>query len=248
MRRYIITDLTKFSNWKIVCVGLIDMDSRECLRPYGPYPSSKWVDEVNLQPGDILSGLVVRNSESFSPHIEDSTYGRLDYAGTATSNLFRQILADSLSNSVSDGFGYNFAGEKYIPAEKNAKCSLITIKVSPSNLNIYQCKFKKSKLRVSFIDESGHSYERLSITDRGFPNYNIANSEKITVSEIQKIVSSQNEIFLRVGVGREHQPEQSKKNGYWLQVNGIYMFPEWKKIENTIPNDNLVYIEDYYDK
>lgn len=55
MSEYIITDLTRFSNPNIVCVGVIDIATGQCFRPK-PYFSSSWVDRSNLQPGDLLGG------------------------------------------------------------------------------------------------------------------------------------------------------------------------------------------------
>lgn len=39
-------------------------------------------------------------------------------------------------------------------------------------------------------------------------------------------VQSQQELYLRIGLSRPFQAPNGK-NGYWLQVNGIYTFPEY---------------------
>jgi len=42
---------------------------------------------------------------------------------------------------------------------------------------------------------------------------------------VKNFISSQNEIYLRIGVGRRWKV--SERDGYWLQVNGIYTFPNF---------------------
>ena len=71
MGQYIVTDLTRFSNPDIVCIGVIDTDSGQCLRPK-PYLKSAWVERHNVQPGTILAGKLALKSDAENPHIEDA--------------------------------------------------------------------------------------------------------------------------------------------------------------------------------
>lgn len=176
-----------------------------------------------------MGGVLTFEADAVNPHIEDAIdSGSLDYTRTAHTDYFKEILEWTLSESIAEGFGVNFAGEKYIPADKNAKCSLITVKVESNCLRLSEDGYKQGRLRASVIDSSGNSYDNLSVTDRGFPNYNNENEDSRTLPEIQKSIQSQEEIYLRLGVSRQYRDRW--RDGYWLQVNGIYMFPDLEKI------------------
>lgn len=167
-------------------------------------------------------------AEAVNPHIEDAIdSGSLDYSRTAHTDYFKEILEWTLSESIADGFEINFAGEKYIPADENAKCSLITVKVEPDCLKLSEDGYKQGRIRATVTDSTGSSYENLSVTDRGFPNYSNENEASRTLPEIQKSILSQEEIYLRLGVSRRYRNRW--RDGYWLQVNGIYMFPDLEK-------------------
>ncbi len=145
----------------------------------------------------------------------------------ASDKELRTVLQQTLSDSIADGFGYSFSnGQKHIPVGGEANCSLITVKVAPNRLRIFENKFKSGELRASVTDYSGQSYESLSITDRGFPDFIKKHRVDVSVDELRRFVSSFREIFLRVGVSRQYCPPDSDKDGYWLQVNGIYGYPE----------------------
>ena len=122
--------------------------------------------------------------------------------------------------------GTNFGTEKYIPTEHYASCSLITVKVKPNNLRIMDSKFELGKKLISFADGLGHAYNYLPITDRGFPGFIKMHHVDDSQEGLRLFISKFKEIFLRVGVGRQYCPKNSDKDGYWLQVNGIYGYPE----------------------
>lgn len=225
MSEYIITDLTRFSNPRIVCIGVIELESGQCYRPT-PHVSSKWVDECNLQPGDVLEGQLTLDDEAKKPHYEDADWTELEYVWTATSDLFRKVLRKSLSDSVTEGFDADVWYNRFLPADSDAKCSLITISVNPSKLKLSTDEKNAQRIRASFVDGSGRSYKTLPITDRGFPSYGYDSEAKRTLPTLNRLVRSQDEVFLRLGVTRKWQSK------YWIQVNGIYMFPELEKMDD----------------
>ena len=225
MGRYIVTDLTRFSNPEIVCSAVIDMDTGQCLRPM-PYLKSDIVQNLNMHPGAILDGNITLKRDVHNPHIEDASYSDLKYIGPASTADFKSILDRTLSPSVSSGFGVQFeAGQKHIPVGQQAVCSIITIQVSPSELRIHEDQFKPGKIKATLTDNSGHSYRYLSITDRGFFDYAQKHQNDGKLFELQRFLRSQEEIYLRIGVSRQFQT--GDRDGYWLQVNGIYTFPNF---------------------
>lgn len=48
------------------------------------------------------------------------------------------------------------------------------------------------------------------------------------LSDINNFISKQNIAYIRLGLSREYSSPDGR-NGYWLQVNGIYTFPDYNK-------------------
>jgi hypothetical protein len=223
MRKIIVTDLTRFKKPDTVCTAGIDINSGECLRPM-PYLSSARCAELNFQPGAILEGDLTLNPNATKPHIEDAGYKKLSYLGPSTADQFKAILNNSLSASVSSGFGFVFSiGQKHIPININANCSIITIKVDSHQIQIHEDQYNPGKVKCSFTDQDGHQFRYLPITDRGFYDYAQRHRNDGRLHELESFIYSQNEIYLRIGLSRAYSI--SDRNGYWLQVNGIYTFP-----------------------
>ncbi len=224
MAKYMVTDLTRFSKSDKVCTAVIDVETGVCLRPM-PYFKSDNVKELNIQPGTILSGQIELTHRAVNPHIEDASYVDLKFECSASGASFKSILDQTLSDSISTGFGISFdKGQKHIPIGEIAKCSIVTIKVSPQALHIHEDQYKPGKIKASFTDSSCQEYRYLSITDRGFFDYAIKHQADGQLAKVQRFILTQEEIYLRIGVGR--QWKIGERDGFWLQVNGIYIFPK----------------------
>ena len=229
MGTYLVTDLTEIDS-STVCVGVIDTASGQCLRPT-PMWSSDRVRKMNVHPGAVLDGMLTLNSDQKTPHSEDATETEeLRYVMPASVGEFKEVLERTLSDSIAKGFGYTFHKyQKYIPVGNVAKRSLITVRVNPSSLNVIYKEYgiqgkREIRKRVSVNDSSGHF--ELPNKDRRYPSIS-ENHQIDRVNEtLKKYISSHEEIFLRIGVGRQWCPRGTDKDGYWLQVNGIYGYPE----------------------
>jgi hypothetical protein len=225
MKRVIVTDLTRFGTPEKLCTAVVDPQTGQCFRPM-PYLSSEQCAEFNMHPGAILEGDINIITGSSNPHIEDSHYNNLNYLGPASSNDFKSVLDMTLSNSISSGFGVQFSlNQKHIPVGTAALCSIITIKVDTNSIDIHEDKFKPGKIKASFVDSTGQEFRYLSITDRGFYDFAINHQQDGKIHEINDFLQSQEEVYLRVGVGRKWKV--GERDGYWLQVNGIYTFPNF---------------------
>lgn len=225
MREVIVTDLTRFSNEEYVCTAVIDVKTGECLRPM-PYLKSSRCKELDIHPGAILRGNLVLQASNENPHLEDASYSDLNFYGTCSSEKFLQILENSLSDSVSAGFGVDFdVNQKHIPHDHIANCSIITIKISPNQLSIHEDQYKPGKIKATFTDNSGHRYSYLSITDRGFHDYAKKHQTDGRLNEVTDLINEQDSVYLRIGLSRIWTVGDRK--GFWLQVNGIYTFPKF---------------------
>ena len=103
--------------------------------------------------------------------------------------------------------------------------SIITLSINPWDLNIVPDSYKPRKIKVIFSDSSGRTFRYLAITDLGFYNYAEKNVGD-NFSRLNDFIHSQEEVYVRLGLSREFTSPDGR-NGYWLQVNGIYTFPEY---------------------
>ncbi len=225
MRKVIVTDLTRFGTPEKLCTAVVDMNTGECFRPM-PYLSSARCAELNMHPGAILEGDISLMAGAANPHVEDAHYNNLRYLGPASSEEFKRILVMTSFPSISSGFGLDFtAKQKHIPVGTIVDRSIVTIKISPYSIDIHEDQFKPGKIKASFTDATGFSLRYLSITDRGFFDYATKHHQDGEIHRINTYLQSQDELYLRVGVSR--QWKVGDRDGYWLQVNGIYTFPDY---------------------
>lgn len=218
----IITDLTRFSNAEIVCIAGINPITGECIRPL-PYIKLSKFQEFDILPGNVIDGDFKKISNLEKPHVEDCNYEKLNRVKICNSNEFEELLENDIVNNISEGFDYSFPEKgKVIPREFAPSKSIITIKISTSNIEIVKDGFKEGKIRLNLLDNDGKRFSFLSITDLGFYNYAMEHFHDPDFPNIiNNFIRKQETVFLRVGLGREYQ------GGFWLQINGIYTFPNF---------------------
>lgn len=224
-RSIIITDLTRFKPGNPnVCTAGIDRATGECVRPM-PYLKFARCKDLRILPGGILTGEFDPVQNRTAPHMEDSNYGNLMFEGPCSGEDFRQILAESCFPSVKAGFEISLpADEKVIPPEHRVQRSIITLRISPYNLEIVEDRYKPGSIKLHFTDSSGRGYRFLPITDLGFYDYAQRHRESSALDELNGEIARQNEVFLRIGLSRNYRNPQGKE-GFWMQANGIYTFP-----------------------
>lgn len=222
----IITDLTRFSNSDIVCIAGINMATNECIRPL-PYISVADCKRLNILPGSKLDGVFSNNNNRGAPHIEDRSYTNLQYNGACTAYEFHHVLDNTIATSISNGFAYLFPeGGKVIPYINAPQQSIITLKVQSSQIRIVKDSFNHGKIKLNLKDNDGKKYTYLPITDLGFYNYAMRHFDDFDFpSIINTFIDEQEELYLRVGLSGRH--ENNGRDGYWLQINGIYTFPNF---------------------
>ena len=224
-RSIIITDLTRFGEGKpIVCTAGIDPKTGECIRPLPYLPFSEFT-RLGIFPGGVLSGDFSYDPKRKVPHIEDAKHKDLSFLGPCSSADFKSVLKGSASPSVAEGFEVSLKeGEKVIPVAVVPPRSIITIKVNPQSVEIVEDSFKPGKIRLHFTDGSGRRHRFFSIADLGFHDYAQRHRESGALNELNSAIAAQEEVILRIGLGRAFKNEQGKE-GFWMQANGIYTFP-----------------------
>lgn len=227
MSRIIITDLTRFTNREILCTAGIDTDTQRCIRPM-PYLRAEICQKLNMLPGAVLSGDFTPSRNIEAPHVEDMNYQNLKFHGQCTAQAFRQVLSNSAFNSVEDGFATRLADrQKCIPRESTPRRSLITIRIEPSGVRIVQDQYDASKIKAHITDLSGKEFTYLSITDLGLHTYAENHYQEAgNYFAVNNLIHEQQEVYVRIGLSRYYAARDGR-SGYWLQVNGIYSFPDY---------------------
>jgi hypothetical protein len=222
--KIIVTDLTHFKNKDIVCTAGICAETGECIRPI-PYLQIKECKRLSILPGAILSGNFSKTTDLNAPHTEDRNYQNLKYLSPCSAETFQEILENTLSDSVCIGFGVQLEfKQKHIPIEDEPSHSIITLKISPQEVELVENSYKPGKIRMNFVDNDDTNYKFWPIADLGFYKYAL---EHITdLDDINDFINEQDELYLRIGLTRAFESPDGR-NGYWLQINGIYTFPEF---------------------
>lgn len=223
-REIIITDLTRFAAGNPnVCTAGIDPDDGSCIRPL-PYLRNADCARHGLLPGSKLVSEFTPVASRCTPHMEDCNYGRLRVTGSASGAEFRSVLIDSLSPTIEEGFDIRLpGGGKVVPTNHPVDRSIITIQVDPGSLRILEDNWGKLKAHVT--DATGQQYSYMPITDLGFFDYAAAaRGDATKIQEINDFVHRQDEVLLRIGLSRTYRAPDGRE-GHWVQLNGVYTFP-----------------------
>jgi len=225
----IITDLTRFKNPEIVCIAGIDEDSSECIRPM-PYITLSECHRLNVLPGAKVSGDFTHSPDRTGPHQEDYRYENLKFLGPSSSREFKNALEQGLYESVEEGFEITLNdNQKHIPIDHEVRRSIITVRISPSDIEIVEDSYKPGKIKLNFRDLSLREFRYIGTTDLGFHEYALRHHSCNELRTINTMIKTQEEVYLRIGLSREYQPPNDNRHGYWLQANGIYTFPDYNK-------------------
>jgi len=227
MRKIIITDLTRFQNKEIVCTAGTDMSSGACVRPM-PYLRAAECERLQILPGAILRGELVAQNCLVGPHQEDASYSKLRFEGPSSSEEFEAALEAGLHNSTEEGFEIELAvGQKHVPVGHPVMRSIITLEVDPGSVEIVEDRYKPGKTKIHFMDGSGREFRYLPITDLGLHRYAETHRAAKDLARLNTFIREQPKAYLRVGLSRAWN--NGTINGYWMQVNGVYTFPDFFK-------------------
>ena len=225
-RNVIITDLTRFSNPEIVCTAGIDCTDGQCVRPM-PYLTKAKCRELRLGPGAVLSGNFFPALDAQGPHQEDYWYDTLRTQGVCTPSEFKAALRHGLFASVEEGFEATLdRRQKHLPLGHPVRRSIITISVAPARIAVVGSPEKPEQVKVHFVDPSGRNFSSISITDLGFHARASEYRARDDLTALNRRIQSQQEVLLRVGLSRDYSAPDGRR-GYWLQVNGVYTFPDF---------------------
>lgn len=237
--RIVVTDLTRFSNRQIVCLAGIDVQTGECVRPMFPSQGGRLeyltFDSVRAHavvPGSYLEGNFVPARALAAPHLEDhQIVGQLRTAGSASGDHFQQILEHTSFTRLRDGFGANPVNRLYALNAPPAR-SIITLKLDRPAAQFQLVAdegFGSVKFKAHVRDGDGFQLSWLPVTDLGFVDH----IERVLaadprVQNLNRFLQTQETLYLRIGLSREWAAPDGR-NGYWVQLNGIYSFPNYRE-------------------
>jgi len=241
-RELIITDVTRMSGDK-VCVAGVDKKGN-VVRPLLPYPHAICEadlydsDTVLIRPRAVLNMFVEPEPECELPHSEDHLWintNQVELLRYANDDTWKIVLERTASPSVNEIF--------QTPLHKNKKTtpgdgmrSLGTIRpTSIDKFGYYHLKLGETetdKYRLAFTDDAGTSFTDLPITDlslRAYVDYlrvkGHLHPKKIRMMIEKKLAES--EVWLRLGLTRPYQKSEIDRKWCYLQVTGIYTFPDY---------------------
>lgn len=225
-RSIIITDLTRFKSGNPhLCTAGIDRVTGECIRPM-PYLEFTKCKDLKILPGGILSGEFTPAPNRTAPHFEDFHFSKLTFDGPCSGREFRSVLLGSCFLSVEAGFEVSLPDwEKVIPADHKVQRSIITLQVNPRDVEIVEDSYKSGSIKLHFTDSSGRRHRFFPITDLGFYDYAQRHRDSGSLAALNNEIGKQEEVFLRIGLSRRFKNQQGK-DGFWMQANGIYTFPD----------------------
>jgi hypothetical protein len=221
----VVTDLTRFSREVEVCTAGTHLETGACIRPM-PYLRMEACHRLSILPGSILRADFKPVPNLVGPHQEDASYKKMEFVGPCSPAQFRQALTAGLFESVEDGFQLQLAAtQKYLPADHEVSRSIITLAIAPQAIQIVEDGYKPGKIKAHVTDPSGHHFRYLPITDLGFFRYAERHHAAQDLQGLNAFIQSQQEVLVRIGLSRAFESRGIK--GYWMQLNGIYTFPDF---------------------
>jgi len=236
--KIVVTDLTRFNNDEIVCLAGIDLDTKKCVRPMVEnngrldYLSFDAVKKRNVTPGSILEGDFRPRAQQPDPHTEDHIVnGKIRVAGKCTRLEFEEILNLTSFPTIEAGFGKTPENRLYTE-ENYLSHSIVTLSIqdpaSQFRLTIDD-QYGGKKVKAHIIDQSGYRLSWVPVTDMGiFIHLDAITELDPDLSALNNFFWTQTHLYLRIGLGRPWGPSP-EKTGCWVQLNGIYSFPNFRK-------------------
>lgn len=236
--KIIVTDLTRFKNPDIVCLAGINPETGQCIRPMLlkqenlEYLSFNSVRERKVIPGSWLEGNFAQIPNLQAPHLEDhSIISGLKMNGPSSGADFEQVLNNSSVTTIQTGFGSQPENRLY-GLVKPPALSIITLKLTSPSMQFkltVDTGFNAVKFKAHITDGSGYRLSYLPVTDLGFSDHlvNIRKDDP-TLAGLNAFLQSQTTLYVRIGLTRKFSATPDR-DGYWVQVNGIYSFPNYRQ-------------------
>lgn len=232
----VITDQTQMPTSNRVCIVGIDKFGR-CIRPvYDEFGVPKKLlfigDNLIIRPKAKVQ-FDFHDTDITSPHIEDKSFNpdHIIGKGLCTNAEWDNILKDSSYTSVDDIFSNLLIGNRWVApgADTKSISTLSQVTVNAVNLNQWE---NKLRYRLSFCDTTDELFD-LPISDLAFrelcyKEIRRDGKDRLKVAQrLTKLITTANKVYLRLGLARPWAQPGSSERRCYLQVTGIYSFPDY---------------------
>jgi len=232
----VITDLTQMPNPDGVCVVGVDQHN-QCIRPVltnGVLKRHLYIgNELVIRPRAKIK-FALHQVPIEPPHIEDLGFdpSSIVYEGLCTEAKWEKVLRDSSFSTVDDIYDGLLQEHRWVEPGANTRSigTLSQVRVTAVKLPEWSGKLK---YKLSFRDTTGFTYDNISVSDLAFRELSYTEVKKrnrspATVSEeITSLLTSADCLYLRLGLARPWINPNTGKLRCWMQVTGIYSFPDY---------------------
>lgn len=232
-REILITDLTTMGEDR-VCVAGIDREGTT-IRPVFPQGVRRnhlfREGRVLVRPRALLC-MRLQPIRSAAPHIEDYDWHWPEWtrlAGFLDETRWQARLRKDSAEHFASFFGASLQEHKGARRRKlrqnRAFCSLATL-VDSKICNVTFDPQRNSPVRLYFCDVNEDCYDDIPVTDlalHGWARMRLRQGwgpEAIS-ERLSRTFKDLRDVIMRVGLSR------NRYGWCWLQVNGIYTFPDW---------------------
>jgi len=236
--RIVVTDLTRFTNPEIVCLAGIDPTTGLCVRPmlengnrldYFPFSAVK---EHGIIPGSCLQGNFIPVLGTQRPHVEDHrSRGDVEVVESVSSAAFEEVLQMTAYTSILAAFGA-LPSERCFARQTAPAVSIATLRLDSPDSQfklVVGDKYGPPKFKAHVTDDTGYQLSWLPVTDLGFSDHiGKVRRDDPNLLKLNTFLKSQRRLYLRIGLSRPYAPTP-ERDGYWIQLNGIYSFPNFRK-------------------
>ena len=235
--KILITDLTAMGGDR-VCIAGVD-NAGQTVRPVlwnGVRYSHLLRDgKALIRPRAVLR-MRLAPKRAAAPHMEDHDWHERESLHSMEYLLeearWQRVLQGLVERCPRPLFGAGLESHRSKRQRKldsrQATHSLATVSVKQVKFLCEQDIFEEGKYRyrLSFRDDQENSYDYIPITDLALQAWAAAQLRQGTTAQslsdrLTTRLQDAQQIYLRLGLGREFKDE------FWLQVNGIYSFPDW---------------------
>jgi hypothetical protein len=236
----LITDLTLMKAGRICFAGINHQGEmlRALLPPEGVYEEHIYQNGAPfIYPRAVVNLHLTAHKKLKPPHIEDATWGEVAQARLlrhAADNVWRAALNKTAFAGVEEAFGAHLNEKKWFNPGEGER-SLVTIKLNTPPT--FYCRPKSDdnpelEYRVNFTDGADITYKWLPITDltlRTYVEYMRA-VEHVSPGQTSYRLSKffeHADVYIRLGITRSYRKSSWDQPKCYLQVNGIYSFPDY---------------------
>ena len=236
----IVTDVTRMGEGQVCVAGVTHHNVT--VRLIVGYPGIQIEnllldDHCIIQPRAVLKVDIEPKADCHPPHTEDHKWmrpGRTQWLRLADETTWKGVLKRTASPCVAEIFGAELQKNRKIEPDSGER-SLATIKAF--RIMRFYCgpdarKEEEFACRLDFSDGDNTAFFKIPITDLAVNAYvgNLLKQKGLDFEGVaEKLTAAlrRKEVFLRLGLTRPYIMKSGGESWCYLQVNGIYTFPDY---------------------